>query len=464
MAHASTSTAEVWAAGDPRVPRLVVAWLGACGWSWSAPPPAGRRTAIVSSRLPRLLDPRGTWLKGLRAALGNVHDMGEVVVCGHGAAGCELVLRGAVRQNSPAIVLQCDERHGRARTASSTSTTVGVPNPCVPEAGSPPTAEIASIAARDRAAIAWADRVIVLRLRTGGNLHRLLRARMQSSDADISLVDLPGLQSRQSRDELTAMGARLWVPVGNSDPKRQSSVSAAGPETRPLGWALTDSITGAPGLRAAPATPPQLISCPIASGWDFLTHTTRACPGPWPNQSRDDYFDSLLDARPDGDHSALAALRRIVAERRLVASSHTIRSGFRVVSFSAVPLAELPQLRVFRSHRGRWDFEPYGLCIRHRWLEARGAQAVIYTGDSDWSRLGDADRPFFQYVRQLDSTAPPPDPHRPPIDWSLEREWRHVGDLDLNDLPRNDGMLFVPTRAEAEILLETSPWPVTFVV
>ena len=44
---------------------------------------------------------------------------------------------------------------------------------------------------------------------------------------------------------------------------------------------------------------------------------------------------------------------------------------------------------------------------------------------------------------------------------NLEREWRHVGDVELNGLARNDAIVFVPSEAEAEMLLETSPWPVT---
>jgi hypothetical protein len=280
-----------------------------------------------------------------------------------------------------------------------------------------------------------------------------MRLRLKISPANVRLVDLPGLQSRKTRDELLDLGAKLWTPSETT--ADDNSFSA--PPTPPT-----------PFVRSADPNQISIIAnqqspspFPSADAWSFLTHTTRACVGPWPGQSREDYFDSLLDARPDADHSPLAALMRIVSQRRLIASDRTIRRGFPVVSFTAVPLVEVPQLRVFRSHRGRWDFEPYGICIRRRWLEERGAKPAIYTGNSDWARLPDSEQPFFQYVRKLDSTRTPSDTRSPGIDWSLEREWRHVGDLDLSSLAADDAMLFAPTDAAARKLLEISPWPVT---
>ena len=126
-----------------------------------------------------------------------------------------------------------------------------------------------------------------------------------------------------------------------------------------------------------------------------------------------------------------------------------------MVCFTAVPLSELPQLRSFRSHLARWDFEPYGICIRREWLESRDCLPVRYGDDSLWASLDLQDRPYFQVqtstCRQSGRT----------IDWSVEREWRHVGDVELEELPANAGLVFVPTREEAEQLVTISRWPVT---
>src|SRR5437764_11844560 len=106
----------------------------------------------------------------------------------------------------------------------------------------------------------------------------------------------------------------------------------------------------------------------------MLTHTTRSCAGPWPGESFEAYADSLLNSQDSADHSSLGALRRIVKQRRLIASALTIRAGYKVVSFTAMPLSDLPSLHQYRPHRVRWDFEPYGICIRRQWLIEHGAR------------------------------------------------------------------------------------------
>ncbi|HEY4261286.1 MAG TPA: hypothetical protein VGM98_14060 [Schlesneria sp.] len=166
-----------------------------------------------------------------------------------------------------------------------------------------------------------------------------------------------------------------------------------------------------------------------------------------------DYIDSLLDDAGDADHSAIAALERIVTQRKLRAASRMIRGGHAVVCLTAVPLLDLAPLRKFQTHRSRWDFEPYGLCIRQKWLQDRGAIPVIYGDEATWQSLRDEDRPYFQF------TSPPTS--SPGIDWSVEREWRHVGDLDLNELPAEDGLLFVRHYDDAVRLSRSSPWPIT---
>ena len=57
---------------------------------------------------------------------------------------------------------------------------------------------------------------------------------------------------------------------------------------------------------------------------------------------------------------------------RLIASSEFVRGETPVVSLTAVPLGEIRTLRTYRSHLSRWDFEPYGICIRRDWLQRRG--------------------------------------------------------------------------------------------
>jgi hypothetical protein len=424
-----------WPSSDPRIPRLASLWFPSRSWHWSANQPAGPRVAVVTSRLPRLIDPHAPWLVALLAAVAKVHRERKVLVAGHGTAGESLLRRAAQRARFPFIELCESSAIGVADELPATESTVVRGWPIRSE--SDPSAE-RSIAdwqrtpERDQAAIAWADKVMALGVRPGGNLLILLRERLRAGVRGVLLADLPGLQPHAVREELLSLGAELW------------SV-----DSRAIEFPLPFGERG------------EIRPLPSAEGWDFLTHTTRACPGPWPEQSDDDYLDSLLDGREDADHSALGTLIRIVTQRRLIASNRLIRGGHPVVSFTAVPLAELPQMHRYRGHLARWDFESFGLCLRREWLVRRGVRRVLYGGEAEWTVTPAADQPFFQCVRELDRTTwsdgAPPDT----IDWSTEREWRHLGDLDLSDATREDVLLFVPTREAADRLAAVSPWPIT---
>ena len=163
--------------------------------------------------------------------------------------------------------------------------------------------------------------------------------------------------------------------------------------------------------------------------------------------------DRLILANDLADHSALATLRHIIETRKLIASATSVRGEVSVVSLTAVPLQELERLRVFRPHRGRWDFEPYGICIRRSALIAAGARAVGYATDEDWQELPEEDQPFFQLAKSTTRSGNE-------LDWTVEQEWRHIGDVDLDSLDREDVWVFVPTSEEAERLRDVSPWPV----
>jgi hypothetical protein len=153
---------------------------------------------------------------------------------------------------------------------------------------------------------------------------------------------------------------------------------------------------------------------------------------------------------PEADHSALATLRRIVLQQKLQATTKTIRAGFPVVCFSATSLLQLSQERIFRPHRGRWDFERFGICIDRGWLESIGTRPVLYGDDTLWNRMPERERPFFQKHER--------DAER--IDWTIEQEWRHVGDVDLSGLSPETAALFVPQVADADRLIDISPWPI----
>ncbi len=389
------------------------------------------RTAIVMSRLPRLAVPDAPWLCGVRAALRRVRDRGDRLLVGEGTAGSDFVRRGAE-------LLGLSWEVASSSSGQADHTEVAIPqSDRIPE--------------RDRALADAADELFVLSVRDNGHWHRLLMDRLKSGRGGVTFVDLAELDDSAARDELLLLGASVWKP----DPLQTLPFSVSNDEFMP-------AVEFAAHPREQPAqridAVVELVPFPDADGWVYLSHTTRACPGSWPEQQPDEYLDCLLQSRGDADHSPVGTLERILRQRRLVASARTARGGSRVVSFTASPLSRLPELRRFRPHRGRWDFEPFGLCIRQTWLMQRGARPVRYGDEPAWQNLSESDRPFFQPAH---SGTSPSEGTGSVIDWTVEREWRHVGDLDLSQLAREDALVFVPNFSAARRLSAVSPWPIT---
>lgn len=360
------------------------------------------------SRMPRLIAPGATWLRGLRACLRQLQRQRDVLTIADDTAGAAFVLRAAERL-SVAIELLPTR-----------------PYPMEPHAISPV----------DRELISTAEIVFVLGVRTNGNIHRLVRERLQQA-GNVEVVDLPDLQTSTVREEFRSLGAHFWTP----DPMDQLP--------------FADRADGICAIPVPADRVYEVVPFPSREDWMFLSHTTRACAGRWPGQSEADYIDSLLDDAPDADHSPSSTLQRIIRQRRLLSSSRCIRGQHRVVCLTQVPLHDLPELRQFRTHRSRWDFEPYGLCIHRDWLERQGARSVIYGDEATWASLSESDRPFFQLSR-TGATSPADE-----VDWTTEREWRHAGDLDLKDLAADQCLVFVPNSSAARQLYNTSPWPIT---
>jgi hypothetical protein len=363
--------------------------------------------AIVTSRLKRLIAPDEPWLIGLRGALRQIAADGIRLRIAEGTAGAEFIRHGARRLEIPmeSVSVVPDEDDG-------------------------------DFPAGDRAVMEFEDQVYVLGVRANGNIHRLLKKRLERRPEGVRVVDLPGLRSDSVHKELVDAGAVPWKPT----------------EEQGSPW-----VTSANDLRAGSDHDVSeqewvytIVPFPSLESWDFLVHTTRACPGPWPDETFEDYADSLLESRPEADHSALGALMRIVKQKRLIASNRTIRGGSEVVSFTACPLMTLPELHRFRPHRVRWDFEPFGLCLRRDWLAGKGARPVVYGTDSEWDSLTESDRPFFQIGIGKSG-----------IDWRIEREWRVPGDLSLDDVTPEDVILFVSSFEAAKRLKSVSDWPAT---
>lgn len=301
---------------------------------------------------------------------------------------------------------------------------------------SPPSAtldERPDIPRRDALAVEIADRVFALHVARDGNIDRLLQQRLAACDWHPTSVRIAITPDYRAAERRIAQGAVGWMIAPCPMP---SVTDISEPAT--VNHDSLDAILA--------RTAPRCDEGP----WPFLVHCTRERDGTWPGQCEADYRDELLTGCCGRIQGTLASLQRILLMQRLIGTDRLTRGGQPVVCFSARPLADLLDRRVFRSHLGRWDYEPYGIAIRRDVLAAQGARAVVYGDDADFANLSPDQRTYFQ---SCGSTH----------DWTMEKEWRIAGDVDLAQIAAEEAFVFVPTASEAEQIAADSRWPIAVV-
>lgn len=455
-------------------------WLGPRLYWWTSSPDRGRRVAIISSRTGRNPEMLGTWLKHLRLTCAASLQAGDQLIHLPGTTTaefcercCELFELTPLRVHLPdRVSLPNDGKAARhwldhlmeltSGEATALPDLIVSPELCsgtVPgEAG-----ELRSIGAdRDRLALLLAGQIRVLYLRPGGSLPRLLAARLQEDEfpaGSVWLLHGDSLCTPAEAESLESLGAVAWylsASSGENVREGDSTVEPAHhePPEQPSAAEVTSERPSLPELLIEQrlAARRQLLREISSNATGWLSHCTRAPRGEWPDESRADFLDELLLSDEVSGRSALTALLRIVSSQRLLASRQGIRGGFQMISFTAVPVTELSERRIWRRHRGRRDFEPFGLCLRRTALERLGVRPVNYGNEEVWKQLADADRPWFQLQYSTTGTAA--------IDWSVEEEWRIEGDLDLSSFGPADLFLFCDNRESAASLESISRWPV----
>lgn len=435
------------------IDRATERWLGGPRllW-WPRGIAAGPRRAIVSSRLPRALDQLPALFAHLNASLAELRQTGDcAVVVVPSTAAAEAIDRGARRAGVPRILVSlpdpkatidswlADCAKDPVQFASDFPVAVSPPIEASADGPEPPWP------LADRVLLALADEVDAVSVRPGGVWQRLLVHRLRSEPpasinnnrcaasligsermathrpSPIRVAADPTVTPPKLLDELVEFGAEAWrVPVGLA-----ADVTLIGSELAAARGAdddlVDDLVDASTGHSALAALGPYLI------------HATRRCDGPWPGQETDAYWDELLDGSPAADRSPLATLAHLLEEGRIRGSGRAIRGGFEVVCWAEFDVAEWSRHRVWRKHRRRWDFEPYGVAVARDWLERQGARRVFYGDERDWAKLSAAERPYFQRARS--ERAASERATAASLDWQTEREWRTVGDFDLGAIP-----------------------------
>lgn len=306
-----------------------------------------------------------------------------------------------------------------------------------------------NFSAVDWLAIHLAQRVHVLSVRAGGQIEQAVQSRLRLQDSltlDVRLLDAPHLTDPVLAASLYQSGAVLWR--GNSAERMQNKGTLAIRPARPK------------STQAAKITaPPRFIVRE-----SFLFHWTRTLPLNRRRESdpalvkllqRPANFgdqDKPVASAPTSIDGPLRTLFEIVSSTRILASGRWTADRSPVVSLTAQPLERWPELRRYRPHLGRWDFEFFGVALsRGRVLEL-GGRSVIYGDHQTRRKLAPADLPWFQqsWTRQAGSA----------IDWTVEQEWRVRGDIDLRQFGPEEAYLFVSNQEAADRISPFSRWPV----
>ncbi len=178
---------------------------------------------------------------------------------------------------------------------------------------------------------------------------------------------------------------------------------------------------------------------------DFITHWTRTRHGPWPDESKTGFYNKLINSGSLYPNNAFNSLKNMIIKKIIKGSSFRIRSKIRCVGFSDLdPHKMLAQMR-WLPKRVNWNFEPYGVAIRKSAADKIGIKPVNYGNDIDYKDLQSKDKPYFQHVGAKE------------VDWSIEKEWRKIGDVDLSAINNDDLAYLVWREKEANLLRQITP-------
>jgi len=424
--------------------------------------------AVFNSRKPRSISTDSSWLAALRFALGEF-STGKITVAGStGTLTYDLVTAHAMRAGLPSAIVTPFPiaRHSPEGTREPLFPGSAVIS-CLPATNACP--EAARVLCRDRLLAGLSHVHLVIELRRGGNLVATLDRAQTACPGPLAVFD-PGektprnagnyqlLEKFAARSRRFSITAPARHPDSGPDNSGGTIVDAKGERlTR------SDSPQGAraktPCTRENHREQPgaidrgnflfhlnvRVVGVEGARGvidWDnFLFHYTRACPGPWPGQSREEYLLGLLDADPFSDHTALDTLVRILVECRIRSGNKMVRGVEPVVCWSSHPPGNYRTLRKWNSSLARWTIEPYGIAVSRSFLRDLGVKPAIYGRDSVHDVLPLSER--FRFQLSGDGRA----------DWRNEREWRFRGDFEIAHIPDGKWFAFVPSRAESEIIL-----------
>lgn len=387
--------------------------------------------SILNSRKSKVVSPDDDWLKTTLMATKEAVSRGYTIISGLGqiqysvvTTACQDIGLVLVCEGPMPFMLQSQTLDNFYREYSGIinfSKTLFISAHGNTLLGLKPSAQIL----RDQIIAAMSDYIYAIRIRHGGNMSRVL------SEAAKQGAQVRHFTKNSREDNPT-----------KKDTLQRNSDGIDGPSAK----IISPKFKTPDSLRIKPEFSEHLKSWLVsASGAksrfeepDFsLFHYTRRTLGAWPGQTQSDYLKSLVKHEPLAAHSAFDTISRIVIEKRIRSSSRLIRGMHRVVSFTEIPPYELTQIRKWRTGLYRWSVEPYGITISKSRLIQKGARPVRYGPPESYLQIVDEEKFLFQ----LEAAGK--------HDWSVEREWRILGDVYFADVPTTELAFIFPSESEA---------------
>jgi hypothetical protein len=159
---------------------------------------------------------------------------------------------------------------------------------------------------------------------------------------------------------------------------------------------------------------------------------------PLPRVQRADLSHCLIHLtrrRLDPEGSAFEVLKEILQSGTIRGGSGFVKGGHSVVCLSEIPFFAL---REFTSPpAGNARYEPYGVLVGKESVFNTGGRPVIYLPDGEATWLPAEQR--WRHVRFEAGT----------VDFTHEREWRVLGDLDLSKMQGLYVLVWSPAEARS---------------
>jgi hypothetical protein len=171
---------------------------------------------------------------------------------------------------------------------------------------------------------------------------------------------------------------------------------------------------------------------------EYIVHWTRASNGPWPNESKFDFYSSVLNSK-SYPRSAWDTLRRIALTREIIASTRHMPERTPTVSYSELAPVEAIKLMKWRARYCQMTFEPYGIGIEVKTALESGVRKVSYRS----SKSDNLQKSVPAWLTQSQGQI---------TDWRKECEFRSLGNFNFAEIAIKKLALFCRFKSEANKL------------